>query len=71
MNYGLTTVEAARIEGIHKGWMKARQQKKYALADRFRSYLEKAGCLGADYKMWHPVFEAPLYRSRRLKAREG
>ncbi len=65
----LTDEEWLRIDVVHQDWVASRAEKNYARADRLRGYLERSGCLGPNFDMWHPVFESPAHRQRRILER--
>ena len=67
----LTPAEATRLASIHQAWAADRAARNWARADRLRGYLERAGCMGANLERWHPVFEEPKHRRRRLRERES
>lgn len=69
MTDGLSEVDKRRLKSVHSEWVRSRDNRDFRRADRLRGYLENAGCLGPDYAMWHPVFEEPAHRQRRLKDR--
>lgn len=67
----LTTNEASRLASIHRMWAADRAARNWGRADRLRGYLERAGCMGENLERWHPVFEDPKHRRRRLRERES
>ena len=66
----MTLSEASRLASIHKAWLAARAARQWGMADRLRGYLERAGCMGQNMERWHPVFEEPTHRRRRLRERD-
>lgn len=66
----LTDQEADRLQSVHGQWLTARASRNWARADRLRDYLERAGCMGRNMERWHPVFEDPKHRRRRLGDRD-
>lgn len=71
MTETLTAQEAGRLASIHRQWKEARGASNWGRADRLRGYLERAGCMGKDMAHWHPVFEEPKHRARRLRERDS
>ena len=67
----LTDQEASRLQSVHRQWSMARASRNWGRADRLRGYLERAGCMGPNMERWHPVFEDPKHRSRRLRERSA
>lgn len=67
----LTDQEASRLQSVHRQWSTARADRNWGRADRLRGYLERAGCMGKDMAHWHPVFEEPKHRARRLRERDS
>lgn len=65
----LSEVDARRLAVIHGKWQAARADKNWSRADRLRAYLEQAGCMGRNLELWHPVFESPRHRARRMRLR--
>jgi len=66
--YAPTQHDIAQVVAIRVAWVTARERKDWAVADRLRRYLNNAGMLPPDYMYFHPVFESPQHRQRRLKA---
>lgn len=55
------------MAAVHGQWIAARTSREWIRADRLRGYLERAGCMGQNMERWHPVFEEPTHRRRRLR----
>jgi hypothetical protein len=65
----LTDSEAAELRAMHERWTTARAAKDWPTADELRCELMARGCMGEGLGRWHPVFESPVHRERRLAAR--
>ena len=57
------------LTAIWLRWRRARSRKDWTRADALREELIAAGCVGPDYRKWHPVFEKPEHRQHRLASR--
>ena len=69
--YHLNPAETSRLAKIHGEWSASRARRDWRRADRLRGYMERAGCMGPNMELWHPVFEEPAHRRRRLRDRES
>lgn len=64
----LTDYERSQLGVVYHAYIAAKEAKDYATSDKLRAELEDWGAMG-DYTKWHPVFESPAHRRKRLEAR--